>query len=725
MDAFAKGVCRRIKAFALLKNRLVLEWFAITGLALLIVGAILNWNLTARIDNLMLDQAVPIAAPPASDDIILVLIDDQSLASVGKWQWPRTRHAEIIRTISAASPRVIGYDVLFIEPSDPVADNMLANDMRQSGKVILPYSYQAPGLDGRAYDLIAPLPELQAASGGIGHVALDFDDDGIVRRTTLVREVSEDRLVHFAQILFGFVTGKKAPNVETNVLIPYQPLGSFRQIGASKVLNGEVPVGFFKDKVVLVGASAQGLGDNYPVAGSVGAVMPGVEIQANIINGLLADQFIQPVSHWFQMTASFMIVLALMLAFWVFRPAVNLIVSLAMVVAVLAGALFLTFFFNLWFAPGAALVGILLAYPLWGWRRLSALSAFVDREAMALGALPDGKERSYGFDHVADHANQLRSVIGQMRDARQFMAQVIEDAPDALCVSDENGRIQLVNEEGRTLFGTHLTGEQDDVFAKPDQSEIELPDGRSFIQTRSPMGEKGTIIRLADITTIRAAERSREETLEFLSHDMRAPQAAIINLINSTPGQDQSETLSRIKNHAENTLNLTDQFVQLARLQSVDLKHEPILLADLVEEAVDMFYGPAKARSIVLKSGAMDDGLFIIGDASTLKRVFANLFSNAIKYSPSGSTVNYSVDQHDAMARVVIQDHGPGIPQDRMAGLYDRFGARAEGQEPSVGLGLAFVKIALDKHKAKIACTSAKEEGTRFVLSFRLSDEPS
>jgi CHASE2 domain-containing sensor protein/signal transduction histidine kinase len=707
----------------LLKNRLVLEWFVITGLTLSAVWAIAYWSLTSRIDHLLLDQAVPMAAPPASDDIILVMVDDQSLATVGKWPWPRTQHAQMISIISAASPRAIGYDILFTENAAPEEDAALAQAARQSGKLILPYTYQAPGLDGRAYDLINPIPELKGVTAATGHVALDFDDDGLVRRTALVRGAGSDRMVHFAQAIVFYVTKKPPPQDETISLIPFQPLGSFRQVGASKVLNGEVPSSFFRDKIVLVGASAQGLRDNYPVAGPLGAVMPGVEIQANIVNGLLADKFIRPVSETAQVFISVIIVLLLMLAFWVFRPAVNLIVSLVEVAALLLGAYALVFFAGLWFAPGAALIGILLAYPLWGWRRLTALSAFVDREAMALGASPSGNARSYGFDHVADHANQLRALIGQMKDARQFMAQVIEDAPDALCVSDENGRIQLVNEEGRMLFGDDLSGQNDARFAKADAPEITLPDGRSFIQTRSPMGDKGTIIRLADITSIRAAEKNRKETLEFLSHDMRAPQAAIINLINSVGNDKNAETLSRIKSHAENTLNLTDQFVQLARLESVDLQSEPILLADLVEETVDMFYGPAKTRRITLKAGNIDHSLFILGDAATLKRVFANLISNAIKYSPDGSTVDYSVNQARGKVCVNIIDHGPGIPAERLNGLYERFGARSDGTEPSVGLGLAFVKTALDKHNAAIFCTSSREYGTTFAIEFDLINE--
>jgi CHASE2 domain-containing sensor protein len=707
----------------LLKNRLVLEWFVITGLTLCAVWAIAYWSLTSRIDNLMLDQAVPMAAPPASDDIILVMVDDQSLATVGKWPWPRTQHAQMISIITAASPRAIGYDILFTENAAPQDDAALVQAARQSGKLILPYTYQAPGLDGRAYDLINPIPELKDVTAATGHVALDFDDDGIVRRTALVRGVGADRMVHFAQTVVFYVTKKPAPQDETIALIPFQPLGSFRQVGASKVLNGEIPSSFFRDKIVLVGASAQGLGDTYPVAGPLGAVMPGVEIQANVVNGLLADKFIKPVSETAQVFNSVIIVLLLMLAFWVFRPAINLIVSLVVVAALLLGAYALVFFAGLWFAPGAALIGILLAYPLWGWRRLTALSAFVDREAMALGAAPSGNARSYGFDHVADHANQLRALIGQMKDARQFMAQVIEDAPDALCVSDENGRIQLINEEGRMLFGEELSGQNDARFAKADAPEITLPDGRSFIQTRSPMGDKGTIIRLADITSIRAAEKNRKETLEFLSHDMRAPQAAIINLINTVGDDKNAETLSRIKSHAENTLNLTDQFVQLARLESVDLQSEPILLADLVEEAVDMFYGPAKIRRITLKAGDIDHSLFILGDAATVKRVFANLISNAIKYSPDGSTVDYSVNQARGKACVNIIDHGPGIPAERLNGLYERFGARSDGTEPSVGLGLAFVKTALDKHNAAIFCTSSLEYGTTFAIEFALINE--
>ncbi|NDP59043.1 MAG: CHASE2 domain-containing protein, partial [Oxalobacteraceae bacterium] len=103
-----------------LKNYFALrEWIALL-LVMLLLAAGLGWqNGLGRIDLTLYDQLITASARPARDDIIIVAIDDYSLAELGRWPWPRELHAQLIDQLSLAQPRAIGLDVILSEPERP------------------------------------------------------------------------------------------------------------------------------------------------------------------------------------------------------------------------------------------------------------------------------------------------------------------------------------------------------------------------------------------------------------------------------------------------------------------------------------------------------------------------------------------------------------------------------------------------------------------------------
>ena len=105
-------------------------------------------------------------------DIILVAIDDRSIQAVGRWPWKRSVHADLVRIISEADPRVIGYDVNFPEASEPADDAKLGEAVRSSGKVVLPYELtlvqRGPSLVG--VRPLYPIAEISRGCGATGWV---------------------------------------------------------------------------------------------------------------------------------------------------------------------------------------------------------------------------------------------------------------------------------------------------------------------------------------------------------------------------------------------------------------------------------------------------------------------------------------------------------------------------------------------------------------------------
>ncbi|MDD4886513.1 MAG: CHASE2 domain-containing protein, partial [Thiomonas sp.] len=163
------------------------------------------------------------------------------------------------------------------------------------------------------------------------------------------------------------------------------PRGTVPSLSASAVLDGAIPPDSLRGKIVLIGATAAGLGDSLatPVT-TQGAPMPGVEVLANTVLALRDGSLIRalPAAWTLALTA----ILALAPLLWLPRlmPLAGLLASMTWVLALLLAAAMTPIFLGWWWPPTAALAAGLSAYPLWGWRRLEAARRHLDRELRQL-----------------------------------------------------------------------------------------------------------------------------------------------------------------------------------------------------------------------------------------------------------------------------------------------------------------------------------------------------
>jgi CHASE2 domain-containing sensor protein/signal transduction histidine kinase len=730
----------------LLKGRLFLEWSAIALIATLLAIAAATNGFTSRFDNLVYDIASTWRAAPASDDILIIAIDNQSLSRLGKWQWTRAVHAALLNRLAPARPKAVAYDVLFTEPAEASADAALASAIERVGTVVLPVLYDIPGLNGASHDLFLPVPPLAKAAKGLGTVNLLFDSDGLVRRAQLETRIGTERRPHLMEMTFRAASGGHSKTYQFlrqesqgAVMIPFLPEGAFRSVAFANVIAGEVPQAFFKNKIILVGATAPGLGDRFPVPGPAGSTMSGVEIQANMLSGLMHNRFVRDVPIWLAIIGALLPIWILMASFLRLRPGRNLLVSLLLIAAVCVASLAALVSFGVWLPPGPALLGLIIVYPLWGWRRLEALSSFVGRQAQLLrtesGMALARPEVAQGLDSVAAEAADLGNVIGAMRSVQRFMSDVVTGFPDPVCVIDVTQKVTLANAAARELLGADMRGqtlpqlfERLKATQSQQSDEVALEDGRTFLIRQAPLsdvGEQagGAIIRFADISRLKQADKAREQMLEFLSHDMRTPQAAIISLLDMKEGQaSDANVLRRIQGYARQTLKLADDFVHRARFETVTDFKDDVNIGAAMTEAIDVCWPHAQQQQIKISSSGLEQEAFVRGDQSALVRAFTNLIDNAIKYAPPGSEVTCRLDVA-AQAICTIADQGPGIPPERLDKLFKAYGPRGTQTVSGSGLGLAFVKMIVDRHNGSISCTSTATTGTRFELQFPLLDD--
>ena len=200
----------------------------------------------------------------ASDDIVVVAIDDASIQALGVWPWPRSLHANMIDALTEDGARVIGYDVTFSEASTAAEDQALERAIRESGRVVLAFESD-----------LSPLDAFVAAAKRTGDTSVITDADGVVRRMVIHESFANS------------VSGDALQTSDVYLQIPFVgPPHSFRTVSFSDVLNGTIPPQTFNDKTVLVGATAPDLHDAYLTPTSEGALMPGVEIHANAIQAM-------------------------------------------------------------------------------------------------------------------------------------------------------------------------------------------------------------------------------------------------------------------------------------------------------------------------------------------------------------------------------------------------------------------------------------------------------
>ncbi|HMV16987.1 CHASE2 domain-containing protein [Zoogloea sp.] len=760
-------------------RRPTLEWLAVTTLCIVLAvfAALEGW--LWRIDQTIYDSFLSSFRRATSANVAIVAIDDASLAELGSWPWSRRVHAALLDRLHDAGARAVALDLILDTPSrdDPAADTVLAQSMRAFGRVALPLTQATTGvlLTGE----ILPLPEFVAAAAALGHGQVEFDPDGIARSVYLWEGFGSARHPQLALALLRIVDPEVAaryaqpgPGDDDDRLqwvramwlrVPFAgPPGTYPYYSYAAVLRGEVPADALRDKVLLVGATASGMAEAVPTPMSgLSRPMPGVEVDANVYDALRRGDAVRPLSAGTSAGVAALAVLVAMLALFYGDPRTGLLVSVLAGLAALALAAVALQAGSMWFGPAPAVLGCMLAYPLWSWRRLEWAQRYLDAELAALeregDALPSEVDRG-AADRLERRIRIVRHVARQQRDVRRFIADTLEHLPIGVVVIDPGNRVVLHNERARHLLQA-FRGE--DLLAAlrslpwpvylpmrdglPDLAgfagirQFELPVGRrhlllSVAELVAGTGSlSGRVIGLADVTVMHEAQRTREDTMHFLSHDLRAPLASILTLIDGYKGDPaaQAEQIPRIARYARSALDLADGLFRLVRAEGSDPKDFVELdLAGLVDSAADEVWPQAHARGIrvaVDTRAAETEEPIVRGDFSLLRRAVINLLTNAIKYGSPDSTVSAELAAEGADWVIRVRGQGAGIPPDALPRLFKRFSRIVEeGRDrPSgVGLGLLIVKTVAERHGGNVSVESTPGVGSMFEIRLPLRMRP-
>jgi adenylate cyclase len=222
---------------------------------------------------------------PPPDDLVVVEIDDVTFDELElRWPFPRSVHAKVINQIVPDDPKAIAYDVQFSEPSRNFrSDLALAEAIADSkGRVVLATTEVNERGEGKFIG--SPQKVLEKDLGGrFGNGLFPNDSGGVIRRMSF----SIDGMETLAVATVEAGTGEQVDpsDAEDSTWIDYHgPPDTIEAVSFSKVANGKIEDGFFRDKYVLVGPSAPSLQDLHPTSMEGTDLMAGAEIQANAID---------------------------------------------------------------------------------------------------------------------------------------------------------------------------------------------------------------------------------------------------------------------------------------------------------------------------------------------------------------------------------------------------------------------------------------------------------
>lgn len=224
---------------------------------------------------------------------------------------------------------------------------------------------------------------------------------------------------------------------------------------------------------------------------------------------------------------------------------------------------------------------------------------------------------------------------------------------------------------------------------------------------------------------LRAMQKEKDELFAMAVHDLKSPLSGICGLANliagpePIPPQELQEMARHISLTGEGILTMVANLVEIYRLETVHLSFETSrqTLADLREKIEALLDVSARRKHSQIRFRIEDPADSIAVALDPFLRIADNLVSNALKYSPPGSTVGIRLAIAEGKLRLSVSDQGPGISaadQKKLFLKFTRLTARPTAGETSSGLGLAIVKRLVDRLGGEVWCESSLGQGASF-----------
>jgi two-component system phosphate regulon sensor histidine kinase PhoR len=411
---------------------------------------------------------------------------------------------------------------------------------------------------------------------------------------------------------------------------------------------------------------------------------------------------------------------------------------------------------------GAALLALAaaLAGALWRTRPLARrLRAFEAAAHRIAGGDLDARAPEEGADEIGEigrlvnrMAGGLRTTLLRVEAERDMREQMLSAMPDGVVLLDPQGAIVYANAAlGRALArpAEPRPGERFTEWCRLAELDGFVSDARSYdgvlrreVRLRGPsekalevvasrLGDGSLLVVVRDLTPLRHLERVRQDFVANVSHELKTPLTSILGYAETLLDGGLDDALNRrafvetIQEQAARLRAIVDDLLVLAELERPDaaLALGPVDVGALARSVTTALAPRAFAEGLALSCDAPDGETLVLGDRGRLEQLLFNLVDNALKYTERG-LVRVGVRKEGKLVRIEVEDTGPGIPEEAMGRIFERFyrvDAARSREVPGTGLGLSIVRHIVELHRGKIEAGNRPEGGARFAVVLPLA----
>jgi NtrC-family two-component system sensor histidine kinase KinB len=337
--------------------------------------------------------------------------------------------------------------------------------------------------------------------------------------------------------------------------------------------------------------------------------------------------------------------------------------------------------------------------------------------------------------------------------------QTFNSLPDAVAIVDPGGKVDVATETARNVFelkpGKQIRGQpsrwMDEIFTEALRTGRTIqPRGEQRVIQHFVNGEEhyfrpeaipilgrdmqptGVVLVLQDVTQERKQEELKRGVIATVSHQLKSPltsiRMAIYLLLEEKIGSltpKQMELLVAAREDSDRLHSILNNLLDISRIESgkVEMNFRKVSPHSMVFEALEPFQMDFKDRGVALGTELSDDLPEVWVDTARMNHVFANLLSNALRYTPPGGTVTVLGKADEEWVQFSVSDSGKGIPSQYLARIFEQFfRVPDQGAETGAGLGLAIVKEIVEAHGGTIKVESRLGEGTTFIFTLKRAD---
>ena len=331
-----------------------------------------------------------------------------------------------------------------------------------------------------------------------------------------------------------------------------------------------------------------------------------------------------------------------------------------------------------------------------------------------------------------------------LSDEQELRAGIMEAASEGLFAVDKRRRVIWMNLAAQRMMGAAPGVPFPlDAIARPlwnssvieaalegdavEAEELQL--GRRIVAVSArPLGDRGAVVTLFELTRIRRLESMRRDFVANVSHEIKTPLTSIRGFADTLladeemPADLRQSFLGRLAANAERLQRLIDELLDLSRIESGTWlpRTREIALAHLVDDVLRLADERASARCVTLASEiAPSDTL--VADPTAVRQILTNLVDNAIRHSPERGVVTVALRTTEGRAFLTVRDTGSGMSPEHLTRIFERFYRVDSGRARDAGgngLGLAIVKHLAEAHGGSTKAESAPGSGTTITVMF-------